>query len=483
MKIVISENQFKNIMLSEQSDYSMDQRANATLKTMGVRSDADYKTVNKINTKVAQGTSAEQAAVKMMMEIGVSLLPIVGNFIGALIGGYYAQDEFNKGNKKTGGLIAILSLLPLIPQIKSTIPSLSKLDKNGIKNLSDKLTGVVKTPLTNIERDVIKGFTLNKQPIQNNLLRIQDAVKNTIDYKKQYINTYGKIKFNELFSKLIKGELNKQQYIDELVGGLKDTYNKVDFKTIAGIKFFPKEEEGMINVVKQIQSGGNDKMYNLPLIIDGVEKKVLVYVKDYPKNAFDMAAKNTKDIILVNYQNIKNFSYDKLINTLAHEAAHIKDLSYKSTKMANEYESILRKIDVAEKLAEEMALKHGPESAEVFAAKKMYVKYFTKYQYHYQEMLANNSKVMQSLSRNIRTVIGNYGVPETQKMLTTMKTGLTKGIPDYINYYMDKFIGGDNANYIKQIKTFDKNLYKDLLKKLSKQIQYMEEQLKLYQQN
>mgnify|MGYP006955859556 CR=1 FL=1 len=52
----------------------------------------------------------------------------------------------------------------------------------------------------------------------------------------------------------------------------------------------------------------------------------------------------------------------------------------------------------------------------------------------------------------------------------------------YINFYMDKFIGADNAKYMKEIRVYDKNLYKDLMKKLSKQLDYMENQLKLYQQ-
>ena len=193
-----------------------------------------------------------------------------------------------------------------------------------------------------------------------------------------------------------------------------------------------------------------------------------------------MAAKNSKDIILVNVQNVKNFSAEKLLNTLAHEAAHIKDLSYRSKKMANEYESILKNIDISEKLVDELTLKHGAESAEVFAAKKMYVKWFTKYQYHYMEMLANNSKVIQSLSRNVRTVVGDFGVPETQKMLAALKYGVAKGRD--IDYYLHKFIGMENAKYIKQIKTFNEDLYRDLLKKLTKQINYAEEELKLYQQ-
>jgi hypothetical protein len=64
-----------------------------------------------------------------------------------------------------------------------------------------------------------------------------------------------------------------------------------------------------------------------------------------------------------------------------------------------------------------------------------------------------------------------------------MKDGLKRGIPQNIDYYLGKLIGKDNAQYIRQIRVYDKNLYQDLLKKLSKQIDYMEEQLKLYQQH
>jgi hypothetical protein len=47
---------------------------------------------------------------------------------------------------------------------------------------------------------------------------------------------------------------------------------------------------------------------------------------------------------------------------------------------------------------------------------------------------------------------------------------------------MDKFIGADNAKYMKEIRVYDKNLYEDLMKKLYKQLDYMKNQLKLYQQ-
>ena len=119
------------------------------------------------------------------------------------------------------------------------------------------------------------------------------------------------------------------------MGGLKDTYNKVKFGAVAGIKFLPQEEEAITNVAKQIQSGKVGDIFKLPLSVNGVQQEVTIILKNYPKTAFDMAAKNSKDIILVNVQNVKNFSAEKLLNTLAHEAAHIKDLSYRSTKMVN----------------------------------------------------------------------------------------------------------------------------------------------------
>lgn len=485
MKILISENQLRDIILSEQSDYSMDQRANATLKTMGVRSDADYKTVNQINTKATQGTSTEQAAVKLMMEIGASLLPVVGNFIGALIGGYYAQDEFNKGNKKTGGLIAILSLLPLIPQIKSAIPSLSKLGQNGIKNLSDKLTGVVKTPLTPTEVNVVKELAYKIEPIKQNLTRINDAVKNTVDYKGKYIKTYGKIKFQNLFNKLIKGEINKQQYIDELVGGLKNSYEKIKFSTIAGVKFTENELNQLTDLSKKILNS-EINLYYIKLIIGGVEKDIPVRIASYTTNGnpviWDAVALRNKGEILVNYQKVKSMNLEKLLNTLSHECAHLKDASFVSSKMTDEYGKTVSLIEKYKTSYENATKQFGAESKEALDAWKKYSENFTKYEYHYREMIANNSKVLQSLSRNARGLIGQFGVPETQKMISFMKDGLKRGIPQNIDYYLGKLIGKDNASYVRQIRTFDKNLYKDLLKKLSKQIQYMEEQLKLYQQ-
>jgi len=463
MKILINEQQLK-LIISEQPD--------SRFPVYGLTDDE--------RRKVDYGSELEQKVTLGLMEIGATFLPIVGPFLGALQGGYYADQEYSKGNKKTGVVIGILSILPFINQIRSFIPGLKTIGQEGLINLGNKLSGVVKTPLTPIEKEIVSGLNKSIPTIEQNIDRIQDAIKNTIDYKGQYIKTYGKIKFQDLFNKLIKGDITKQQYIDELVGGLKDTYNKIKFGAVAGIKFLPQEEEAITNVAKQIQSGKVGDIFKLLLTVNGTQQEVTIILKNYPKTAFDMAAKNSKDIILVNVQNVKNFSAEKLLNTLAHEAAHIKDLSYRSTKMVNEYESILKNIDISEKLVDELTLKHGAESAEAFAAKKMFVKWFTKYQYHYMEMLANNSKVIQSLSRNIRTVVGDFGVPETQKMLAALKYGVAKGRD--IDYYLHKFIGMENAKYIKQIKTFNKDLYQDLLKKLTKQINYAEEELKLYQQ-
>lgn len=466
MEIRVSKKQFNMIVLSEQPD--------SRFPMLGI-SDAERR-------KVLAGTEFEQKVTGELMSFAAAFLPVVGPYIAALQGGYYANEEWKKGNKKTSIVIGALSILPFMPQIRQAIPALSKITQKELIELGKKLSGVNKAPMSAIEIDISSGLVKNMRPIEENLMRVQDALNSTVKYKDKYVKVHGKSKFQDLFNKLVKGELTKQQYADELMVGLKDTYQSVKFGTIAGIKFSPAEEEAITKVVSQIQSGKPRDVFKLKLMVDGVEKEVSVALGEYPPSAFDMAAKNTKDLILVNLNNTRKFTTEHLLNTLSHEAAHIKDLSYKSTKMVNEYEKILRDIDVAEQLVKDMVAKYGEGSAEVFSAKKLYAKNFTKYQYHYQEMLANNSKVMQSLSRNIRTVIGQYGVPETQKMLQSMRYGLRKGIPNYIDYYMVKFMGMGNTKYVKQVRVFDKNLYKDLMKKMSKQLDYMEEQLKLYQQ-
>jgi hypothetical protein len=223
-------------------------------------------------------------------------------------------------------------------------------------------------------------------------------------------------------------------------------------------------------------------------LMTGVSKAryVAAYVKMLLDNGepvlWDAVADRIGGKILVNYQKVKSMSLEKLTNTLSHECAHLKDLSFTSKKMTDQYGKIINTIEKSKNEVQNALTKYGSTSSEYQQAYAKYSKYFTKYQYHYREMLANNSKVLQSLSRNARELIGQFGVPETQKMVRTMKDGLKKGIPQNIDYYLGKLIGKDNAEYIRQIRVYDKNLYQDLLKKLSKQIDYMEEQLKLYQQ-
>jgi len=414
-----------------------------------------------------------------------SLMIPGGAFAQELLGLFMGATEYAKGNKKTAAFIAILSLIPFVSQIKKLTPTLSKLGKEGIATLSSKLSGANKIPLTSIERTAVNELSYNIQPIENSLTKIQDAVNKTTNYKGRYIRVYGKEKFQSLFSKLVKGEITKQQYIDELVGGLENTFNKVNFTTIAGVKFNEAEMEAITNLSKQILNSDKNS-YEIKLIINGVEKEISIKVASYVQNGepvlWDAVADRISGKILVNYQKVKSMTLEYLTNTLSHECAHLKDLSFTSKKMTDQYTKIVNVVQNSSAEVQNALKQFGASSPEYTKAYAKYAKYFTKYQYHYREMLANNSKVLQSLSRNARDLIGQFGVPETQKMIRLMKDGLKRGVPQNIDYYLGKLIGKDNAAYIRQIRVYDKNLYQDLLKKLSKQIDYMESQLKLYQQ-
>jgi hypothetical protein len=414
-----------------------------------------------------------------------SLMIPGGAFVQELLGLFMGATEYAKGNKKTAAFISVLSLIPFVSQLRKLTPTLNNLGKEGIATLSSKLSGTNKIPLTTIEHKAVNELSYNIEPIKNSLTKIEDAVKSTVDYKGKYIRTYGKVKFQDLFNKLIKGEINKQQYINELVGGLENTYNKVKFTTIAGVKFSEVEMEAITDLSKQILNTDKNS-YEIKLIINGVEKEIPIKIASYVQNGepvlWDAVADRIGGKILVNYQKVKSMSLEKLTNTLSHECAHLKDLSFTSKKMTDQYTKIVNVVQNSSAEVQNALKQFGASSPEYNQAYAKYAKYFTKYQYHYREMLANNSKVLQSLSRNARDLIGQFGVPETQKMIRTMKDGLKRGVPQNIDYYLGKLIGKDNAEYIRQIRVYDKNLYQDLLKKLSKQIDYMEEQLKLYQQ-
>jgi len=482
MEILITEKQLRKIVLSEQRPDNLMPFQPDNPAYTGKAGGASEITPDDLQRGAQNAKKDRQENGELHMLINSLMIP-GGVFADALIGLFMGAMEYSKGNKKTAAAVGLLSLLPYYSKIKAAIPDITKLGKDGINTLATKIGGVNKIPLTPVENEVVKGLALHKQELQQLVSRVDDALSTTTKYKDQYVRTHGVAKFQELFKKLVNGQFNKQQYVNELLTGLKDTYKSVKLGTVAGIKFLPQEEQAIVNASKLIQNGKVGDVFKLKLNINGVESEVKLILHEYPPSAFDMAAKNTKDIILVNMNNIRNFTYEKIVNTLSHEAAHIKDISIsKSTKMMNEYQNILDKIVKAENMFNDAMAKFGEGSDQVFQARKMYSKYFTKYKYHYMEMVANNAKVMQSLSRKLPDVISQYGVPETQKMLQSMRYGLRKGIPDNINFYMDKFIGAENAKYMKEIRVFDKNLYKDLMKKLSKQLDYMEEQLKLYQQ-
>ena len=483
MKILINEQQLKLIISEQRPDNLMPFQPDNPHYTSKAGGSTEISPDDLMRGSQNAKKDLEQNGP--LVTLVSSLMIPGGAFAQELLGLFMGATEYANGNKKTAAFIAVLSLIPFVSQIKKFTPTLSNLGKEGIATLSSKLSGVNKIQLTAIEHKAVNELSYNIEPIKNSLTKIEEAVKSTFNYKGKYIRTYGKVKFQDLFNKLIKGEINKQQYIDELVGGLENTYNKVKFTTIAGVKFNEAEMEAITNISKNILSSDVNS-FNIKLIINGVEKEIPIKIASYVQKGepviWDAVADRKAGQILVNYRKVKSMSLEKLTNTLSHECAHIKDLSFTSKKMTDQYGEIINTIEKSKNEIQNALTKYGSTSPEYEQAYAKYSKYFTKYQYHYREMLANNSKVLQSLSRNAKELIGQFGVPETQKMIRTMKDGLKRGIPQNIDYYLGKLVGKDNAEYIRQIRVYDKNLYQDLLKKLSKQIDYMEEQLKLYQQ-
>lgn len=377
---------------------------------------------------------------------------------------------------------------------KFSVDMKALLDKAGV-NMYDRVIGDLKSGKTspaqvasfvnqishgknNLESGTIQVW---KDYLNNTSLNIVDKSINTAN-KNQYIKTFGQSKYEALLQKVMNGTITKQQFTDELTNSLKNSYENVNFATVAGVKFSEQEQSGIEKVAKAINTGTNNTTINIQLVVDGQVKNIPVIIKSFGKTLWKAGAYKDQTIYC-NFDKLRVMTLNDILNSISHEAAHIKDKSILSDKMTKDYEGILSSVTYYNKLWEKNHADFGENAPQTIEAQQKYAQAFTKYKYHYKEMLANNSMVVQSVARNVRPLIGEIGVPETRKIVSASKFYITKGLPPEGDYFLNKLMGISNIRYVRQIKTFDENLFKDLLKKLTIQVNHIDEQLKLYQQH
>ncbi len=163
--------------LWEQSDYMMDKRANALLNTVGIRSDDDYKAVDRLidqSKKEMFGGPINAHDLNMVVGIAALVIPYVGPFISAGIGMYDASLYYKEGDKKTAGMIAMFSLLPGVGAIANKIPGVKQLGTKAMAEIGKKLSLGAK--ITNpAEVAVVKQITKNRALVELELKKASEA--------------------------------------------------------------------------------------------------------------------------------------------------------------------------------------------------------------------------------------------------------------------------------------------------------------------
>mgnify|MGYP003554489025 CR=1 FL=1 len=102
-----------------------------------------------------------------VLQIATLFIPVAGVFISAGIGLMDAKQYFDEGDKKTGGLVAFLTLLPGVGGLVNKIPGVKTLTKEVAESLSKKL--LTKSPLTTVEKEIINGIAENQTIIKSEL--------------------------------------------------------------------------------------------------------------------------------------------------------------------------------------------------------------------------------------------------------------------------------------------------------------------------
>jgi|694.fasta_scaffold34016_7 hypothetical protein len=170
MKIIITERQY-NILL-EQPDSKMPFQ----IEKFGYKQGKPETTGPALERQREAIQKIDPHTVLLVAQIATAFIPVVGIFISAGLGFMDAALYYNDGDKKTAGMVAMFSVLPLLGKVVSKIPAISKLGQKGMKALSTKL--VKGGTLTADELNVVNGLSKEQSLITQELNQYSKNIAN-----------------------------------------------------------------------------------------------------------------------------------------------------------------------------------------------------------------------------------------------------------------------------------------------------------------
>ena len=479
MKIIISERQYR--LISEQSDYAMDRRGNALANAVGIRSDKDYKEVDKImsNAQKSMG-DADPHVVLAILGIGAAFIPVAGPFISAGIGLLDAGLYYKQGDKSSAGISAVLSLLPFVGKI----PGVKETSSAVWKAIASKMSsGAV---LTKVESELVKQVASNAGSIQTLVSsaskKLSPLVKQITELKPAYIERFGQEAYEKLMREFISGGSDQVYFLQSLQSGQKAIPRLANFVTKFGIKFGADEVSQIQKIATNVLDNDTVKQVVLnsktgPRTINVFTVPRDLVAKQLPASASSqMFADNAGNAVYIIKDNVKNLSLKNIEDLLTHEFAHIKD------------PSVVKSPAYIKKYATEalQGLKNWSRANRMYSLgfQDKALKYFNKgikqYYLNPNEIIANNTMVLQNFATNTK----NLGNIMNKNQLISALDGVIKWSKGNAVSWTDdvsKVLGYYDQTISNHFKYLSQNPveYRKFISKLAQQAEYLKSQVKI----
>lgn len=153
MKLIITESQLKKIISEQQSNSNYQTGAGSYYGTYGYNKEG--KTV---------WTDLDPHTKNTILAIGVSFIPLIGPILSTGIGLADAKLYYEQGDKKTAGIVGLLSLIPAIGGLAAKL-GLGKWSAKTLSELGKKIAKGAK--LTSLELKAAQRISQNGKLIQS----------------------------------------------------------------------------------------------------------------------------------------------------------------------------------------------------------------------------------------------------------------------------------------------------------------------------
>ena len=422
--------------------------------------------------------------IATIFAIGTAFIPVAGPFISASISLADAALYYKEGDKTSAGVTAAFSMIPFIGKI----PGVKEFGSKAMAALGSKVAKGIKV-FTPAETKILNAIKQNegviKQGLESASKKLPTITNEIKSFKPAYIERFGQESYDNLLREFLSGKSDKQYFVSALKGGTKASPNLANFVTKFGIKFAKDEISQIQKVAREFTEVNtatniilNTKAGPKTIRINMISKNSVQ--KIFPANvgaaeANMMADASGGNIFMVK-ENIAKLSPKQIEDVLTHEFAHIKDPSMvASPKYIKKYstEAVQGMKDWVE--SEKLAALGFKEKAA-----KTWNSAIKKYYLNPNEIIANNSMVLQNFVTNTKN-LGNV----------MNKNQILKGLDDVINFAKAS-TPNLSRDAIKLLGAYDTNIsnhfiriasnpaeYRKFLAKIAQQANYLKSQVKI----